>query len=36
MVFIIILIETVICLAALCTSRVSVDKTSKYVHLLSL
>ena len=36
MVFIIILIETVICLAALCTSGVSVDKTSKYVHLLSL
>lgn len=35
MVFINILIEAVICLAALCTSGVSVDKTSKYVHLFS-
>jgi len=35
MVFISILIEAVIFLAALCTSGVSVDKTSKYVRLFS-
>jgi hypothetical protein len=34
-VFINILIEAVICLAALCTSGVSVDKISMYVHLFS-